>query len=1133
MRLFGLRTCLCAVGAFLVLAAPVFAATPPLSHTVHTSAADVETDEIGGYVTVRLAGASSTVEEGSPELPVEYVRFVLPEGTVAVGAEAFVRSSTELDGLYDVRPTQPQVPLSRPELARWVDPDAAVYSSETPYPATPCVLLGTGNISGRPIATVAVHPVQYVPAARKLIVNETIEITLALEVAPGRARVPSSRSESAQRALDRRLSSLVVNDEDVPTAALRGPRTAEAEYLIITYPSYVSSFQVLADWKEQKGLTTEIVTTDWIYANYSGVDNQEKVRNCIIDYYENYGTTWVLLGGDTNRVPARTVFAINTDAGNDEIRCDLYYADLDGTWNADGDGKWGEVNQDEVDMYADVFVGRAPVDTSTEATRFVTKVLTYEGAPGGSTLHSDYQLDMLFLAEVLWSEPWTDGGICKDMIDDDSVPAQFDPITKLYQTNGQLTRSQTMGNLNAGQNIVNHVGHAYYNVMSIGSSALYTSDMNALSNAPRYGIWYSIGCWPAAIDYNCIAEGWMNSPGGGGVAFVGNSRFGWGSPGNPGYGTSDRFDREFFHQLFNEGLHRIGMANAAHKDAYVVEAHNSGYTRYCLYELNLLGDPEMRVWTDEPLPAVANHPDTVPLGEHTFLVIVSREGEPVPEATVFLTGGDVNVLATTDEFGIATLLPDPAVEGDLTLTVTGQGVLPYTTTVVAVNDPPVLTPPAAVDELTLADPFDLGGIVALDWTPYDPPADFAFYSVYRSTEAFTDVSGMTPIESGLLMADVKEWDDTTAEPGQSYHYAVTATDLTGGEDSAVDSEGPIAGTVNSRILLWDADDGDTPFDGIGDDYTPNDGTERAWVEALDSIGELYTIKETLPADLSPFELVIYLGGVVNFGDPEANARMTDDEATALTAYVDGGGSLYVEEPNFGSAYSAGGTPATIELWNRFHASFEVGCNFSTGNVASVAGQSGTTSDGMSFVYDHQNLPDQFVGIVAPDGEPGSSLLWKDQDLNDRGCVYVDPVSGGRLYMVPILLGGVSDAGHPSTRLEYVTRLLDETELIGTSGVEGDYAGRANWLGQNAPNPFNPATSIRFSVAHQGAHVTLAIYDVTGRLVRELVNEPTPAGEHLARWDGRSSSGRPVSSGIYFYRLSVDGWTDSRKMVLLK
>ncbi|MCK4681386.1 hypothetical protein KAT82_09670, partial [bacterium] len=186
-----------------------------------------------------------------------------------------------------------------------------------------------------------------------------------------------------------------------------GPRASrgEVDYLIITSSSYESTFQALADWKAQKGLTTEVVTTTWVYSNYVGVDEQDQIRNCIIDYYENKGTMWVLLGGDTGVVPARTVYAMTSGVGGapdeDQIRCDLYYGDLDGTWDASGNGTYGQISLDEIDMYADVFVGRAPVDNTTEAARFVNKVLTYEGAPGGDTLPTDYLEDMLFMAEVL------------------------------------------------------------------------------------------------------------------------------------------------------------------------------------------------------------------------------------------------------------------------------------------------------------------------------------------------------------------------------------------------------------------------------------------------------------------------------------------------------------------------------------------------------------------------------------------------------------------------------------------------------------------------------------------------------------------------------------------------------------
>jgi hypothetical protein len=88
------------------------------------------------------------------------------------------------------------------------------------------------------------------------------------------------------------------------------------------------------------------------------------------------------------------------------------------------------------------------------------------------------------------------------------------------------------------------------------------------------------------------------------------------------------------------------------------------------------------------------------------------------------------------------------------------------------------------------------------------------------------------------------------------------------------------------------------------------------------------------------------------------------------------------------------------------------------------------------------------------------------------------------------------------------------------------------LAQNYPNPFNPATTIRFSVVSKG-HVSLAVYDVGGRLVRTLANEVRASGPHEVKWDSRNDEGVPVASGVYFYRLVTPGFTQTKKMVLLK
>jgi flagellar hook assembly protein FlgD len=88
------------------------------------------------------------------------------------------------------------------------------------------------------------------------------------------------------------------------------------------------------------------------------------------------------------------------------------------------------------------------------------------------------------------------------------------------------------------------------------------------------------------------------------------------------------------------------------------------------------------------------------------------------------------------------------------------------------------------------------------------------------------------------------------------------------------------------------------------------------------------------------------------------------------------------------------------------------------------------------------------------------------------------------------------------------------------------------LAQNYPNPFNPQTTIAFSLRERG-HVILTVYNVAGERVRTLAEESFDAGPQRVVWDGRNDAGAPVSSGVYFYRLVTGGFSQTRKMVLLK
>ena len=81
------------------------------------------------------------------------------------------------------------------------------------------------------------------------------------------------------------------------------------------------------------------------------------------------------------------------------------------------------------------------------------------------------------------------------------------------------------------------------------------------------------------------------------------------------------------------------------------------------------------------------------------------------------------------------------------------------------------------------------------------------------------------------------------------------------------------------------------------------------------------------------------------------------------------------------------------------------------------------------------------------------------------------------------------------------------------------------------NPASPATALSFSLPTEQA-ARVAVYDVAGRMVRDIVNEELPEGDHAAIWDGRNARGQRVAGGTYFVRLHAGGETQTRKVVFL-
>jgi len=151
--------------------------------------------------------------------------------------------------------------------------------------------------------------------------------------------------------------------------------------------------------------------------------------------------------------------------------------------------------------------------------------------------------------------------------------------------------------------------------------------------------------------------------------------------------------------------------------------------------------------------------------------------------------------------------------------------------------------------------------------------------------------------------------------------------------------------------------------------------------------------------------------------------------------------------------------------------------------------------------------------LAADHVAGTSYVW---------AAPADPTTNGRLRVVLVDDAGVM--GYDSSDESFTVR-------ASTTGI-GDGTPLVHHLYQNSPNPFTNATQIWFDVP-EASHVTLQVFDLTGRKVRLLADSWYPTGSHHVGWDAKDSAGQSVAGGIFFVQLQAGRFTDTKRMYLQK
>ncbi|MBN1464446.1 T9SS type A sorting domain-containing protein, partial [candidate division KSB1 bacterium] len=163
-----------------------------------------------------------------------------------------------------------------------------------------------------------------------------------------------------------------------------------------------------------------------------------------------------------------------------------------------------------------------------------------------------------------------------------------------------------------------------------------------------------------------------------------------------------------------------------------------------------------------------------------------------------------------------------------------------------------------------------------------------------------------------------------------------------------------------------------------------------------------------------------------------------------------------------------------------------------------------------------------IELSRDNGSTWTQLVGDAANSGSWTWVAQAPVSESCLVRVTDVTQVISDKSDAVFRIDYptgVARLNDEVPVDFT-------------LQQNFPNPFNPVTRIQYQIASR-AQVRLVVYNIQGGEIATLVDETQDAGAYMLSWHGLDGNGAPAPSGVYFYRLTADSFTETRRMILMK
>ncbi len=1170
---------------------------------------------------VRGNGAAVILEPGMPMLPYLPVAVLIPFGEKYQSGEVRLGNSVLQADRAEISVALPQEKISGAETA---ESFKAPLLENRLYPEKDYEFLGTQYYRGFQIALFNIYPYKYNPISKKVYASQAAVIEFQSMFDRTEAQYQANfvcRDGETQNT----LSNWVKNPEQVSSYNTASAYRSVSEHsrlidlsspkkmIIITDAQRVPWFADFAAWKSSKGISNAIYTMEDILAAYPGEDNAAKLRNFIIDAYQTWASSseplqYVILGGDDEIVPERGAYGQVGDTVDNRMPVDMYYSNLDGTWNANQNDIYGE-QADNVDMVPEVHIGRFPAETIIEFQNIFHKTMYYADTNSFSNNMA------LFMGENLNMNPVTWGGDYKDDV------AQYLPdeyhLKTLYQRDGTYNAMAVLNAINSGAGIMNHMGHANETSL-IGQSNFSVDNM---SNT-EYGFLYSQGCYPAAFDQRTSAAGeaigeHLVTANGALFAFIGNTRYGWYMPGSID-GASQFYDRQFFRGLFQQNMPELGRALTYSRLQNLNAALSNDVMRWCYYEVILFGDPSVAVKDVDPLlpllsldsysfsdedgdndgtlnpgeiirfkPVIYNDDAWATASNVVVRVVSAPAGVTVVGSCMAVSSiipggmsplGSFMQLQLPQDIGYGNYNLKIEIESQHPTTLLSTGIraysVPLTITLLDTRFPweshiqgrsaPIIGEFAGSPgkEIMFA---DANGLVSMVGNNGELSSSFSPANQVNLMRSFA--MGPIDLEAGADLAFCSRTGDVYSfsqdgtsifnvhEPTSFLHTPMLAD---------IDGDGyceTIAGGLDGRIYAF-SPGGFQPFGfpvNLGSSFqcelaaTDIDADGMAEIVAGTTSGNLYVINglgEILPG------FPVQLGSTIN-GSPTITDTNKIVCATQSQIFIISPQGQVISSRNIDSAIAGGFAIGNIS--HDYNGIDVVGVS-RNGIIYAFTDQGSDLpgfplETGFSFTCPPllANLDsDPRLEIVLQD-ENNSLLIYHFDGSVFPGFPYIGEMSGS----TPGTLVDFDNNGLVKFVAGYANGVIMYNLRLPVSGLEpwvsyrggdmrqGSFASTgcvglqeeelgtpSTFLMQNYPNPFNPSTTIRYTLA-KATKVRLDIFNLKGQKVCSLVDAVQQMGGYSVVWDGKDSGGKPVSSGVYLYRLSYDKQKLDRRMLLLK